>query len=363
MRTVGEQALSSMSYFFLRMIFDKEAYSESVLEELQWVVDEMVEENVPSELFAAMQQELLEGDYLLPDETEAYAEVQRKLLEEYGYDFDITESVISTLHAMYRPNRPFVVLLGVPGSGATGVAEYLKEAYGWKEAELYYDTKKTLEDREKFVYTVKPHPVMTDNAQYLDLRDDNGVWTTIEQLNDSDFCVLDPQAFDALRSQYKKRPLLNIVLTTSKEILKARMRAYSSMMDFDELIERNEKLFSSMKSDAFIDTGKLPASDAGDAIVRLLAKRERDDCACTTPVYLNVRILDIQWDVSDDDPTTMDLEEFPLPTDITVNDYFKLDDYLQHDGTIDTDELSEDVSDWLSDTYGFLHGGFKLSML
>ena len=40
-----KQALSSMAYFFLRMAFAKENYPESVLEELQWVVDDLLSED------------------------------------------------------------------------------------------------------------------------------------------------------------------------------------------------------------------------------------------------------------------------------------------------------------------------------
>ena len=72
-----KQALSSMAYFFLRMAFAKENYPESVLEELQWVVDDLLSEDPDDGLLEAVREEFVEGDYLhTPDSFPAHCRIR-----------------------------------------------------------------------------------------------------------------------------------------------------------------------------------------------------------------------------------------------------------------------------------------------
>ena len=60
-----------------------------------------------------------------------------------------------------------------------------------------------------------------------------------------------------------------------------------------------------------------------------------------------MKAVNIKWDTDGD----MELLE-ELPTEVEIPDYLTTDD--------DEDDLLDDVSDWLSDEYGFYHDGFEL---
>ena len=59
-----------------------------------------------------------------------------------------------------------------------------------------------------------------------------------------------------------------------------------------------------------------------------------------------MKAVNIKWD------TDGDIEVFEnLPTEVEIPDYLITDD---------EDDLLDEVSDWLSDEYGFCHDGFEL---
>ena len=64
-----------------------------------------------------------------------------------------------------------------------------------------------------------------------------------------------------------------------------------------------------------------------------------------------IRVFDIQWDTTEDGECV----EVSLPNNIIIDHDF---DSLGDNGEIDTDSLLDEVSDYLSDAYGFLHKGF-----
>lgn len=68
-----------------------------------------------------------------------------------------------------------------------------------------------------------------------------------------------------------------------------------------------------------------------------------------------MKAVNIKWDVTDgaEDMTREDMDEIlsTLPTEVEIPDYLMTDD---------EDDLLDEVSDWLSDEYGFCHDGFEL---
>ena len=68
-----------------------------------------------------------------------------------------------------------------------------------------------------------------------------------------------------------------------------------------------------------------------------------------------MRAVNIKWDVTDgtEDMTKEDMDEIllTLPTEVEIPNYLITDD---------EDDLLDEVSDWLSDEYGFCHDGFEL---
>ena len=73
-----------------------------------------------------------------------------------------------------------------------------------------------------------------------------------------------------------------------------------------------------------------------------------------------MRAVNIKWDVTDGaedmtkDMTKEDMDEIllTLPTEVEIPNYLITDD---------EDDLLDEVSDWLSDEYGFCHDGFELA--
>ena len=68
-----------------------------------------------------------------------------------------------------------------------------------------------------------------------------------------------------------------------------------------------------------------------------------------------MKAINIKWDVIDgaEDMTKEDMDEIlsTLPTEVEIPDYLITDD---------EDDLLDEVSDWLSNEYGFCHDGFEL---
>ena len=68
-----------------------------------------------------------------------------------------------------------------------------------------------------------------------------------------------------------------------------------------------------------------------------------------------MRAVNIKWDVTDgaEDRTKEDMDEIllTLPTEVEIPNYLITDD---------EDDLLDEVSDWLSDEYGFCHDGFEI---
>ena len=68
--TNQERAWSSLGYLFLRAVFGKENYSESVLEELQWVAEDLASERPEQLLVDGIREELSVGTYITFDAAE-----------------------------------------------------------------------------------------------------------------------------------------------------------------------------------------------------------------------------------------------------------------------------------------------------
>lgn len=70
-------------------------------------------------------------------------------------------------------------------------------------------------------------------------------------------------------------------------------------------------------------------------------------------------VKDIKWD-TDGDQEVFD----SLPQEVSLPEKFSKNNYADEDrnfGEVEDNEMKEDISDWLSDEYGFCHGGFTLS--
>lgn len=68
-----------------------------------------------------------------------------------------------------------------------------------------------------------------------------------------------------------------------------------------------------------------------------------------------MKITNIKWD------TDADEEVFAtLPQEIDVPEYFLEKKNFEVDGEYSRDEMLDQLSDWLSDEYGFCHGGFDV---
>lgn len=70
-----------------------------------------------------------------------------------------------------------------------------------------------------------------------------------------------------------------------------------------------------------------------------------------------MRTKKIEWD------TDGDKEVFEaLPQEVELPGRFNRDNYMDESGEVDEMSWSEDIGDYLSDTYGFCHSGFTMEM-
>ena len=63
-----------------------------------------------------------------------------------------------------------------------------------------------------------------------------------------------------------------------------------------------------------------------------------------------MKVVKIKWDTDGDMKMLKS-----LPKEIDITDEFDVNDYED-----DEDQLLYDISDWLSDTYGYCHFGFEI---
>lgn len=63
-----------------------------------------------------------------------------------------------------------------------------------------------------------------------------------------------------------------------------------------------------------------------------------------------MKVVKIKWDTDGDMKILKS-----LPKEIDITDKFDINDYED-----DEDQLLDDVSNWLSDTYGYCHFGFEI---
>ena len=63
-----------------------------------------------------------------------------------------------------------------------------------------------------------------------------------------------------------------------------------------------------------------------------------------------MKVVKIKWDTNGNMKILKS-----LPKEIDISDEFDVKDYED-----DEDQLLDDISDWLSDTYGYCHFGFEI---
>ena len=67
-----------------------------------------------------------------------------------------------------------------------------------------------------------------------------------------------------------------------------------------------------------------------------------------------MKIINIKWD-TDGDKELLKI----LPTEIDITEEFDFEEY-EIDGEFEKEQLLDDISDWLSDTYGYCHFGVEI---
>lgn len=67
-----------------------------------------------------------------------------------------------------------------------------------------------------------------------------------------------------------------------------------------------------------------------------------------------MKITNIKWDTDGDKELLK-----TLPTEIDITEEFDFEEY-EIDGEFEKKQLLDDVSNWLSETYGYCHFGFNL---
>lgn len=366
-----KQALSSMAYFFLRMAFAKETYPESVLEELQWVVDDLLSADPDDDLLEAVREEFVEGDYLhtpesFPAASFPYTTFQEMLMEHYAYHFDETQPLVEKLSAMhYYAGRPLIVLPKRSGVAYDEIVRYLHDKYDWHLAQPYTTKPCDQEDKDCGIFLTEAEmdSIPKDQIAAYTEGEEYSCCVTRWQLGMADLCISNWLGCNMLKKHYRDRPLYTIMIDASDDVLKEHMMKCG--IAEEEAANRAYYEWAPLhlvSADATIKMDGMSVEDIGETIV-LLFKGMLESHTEPQHAYLNLYIHDIQWDTSDDDCDSDEDDELGLPEALTVSDKFRKEDYKKEDGSIDKYTLSEDVSDWLSNEYGFCHGGFQMEVI
>lgn len=270
-----QQAFASLGYLFLRMVFAKEQYPQSVVEELQWVTDELMQENPDAGLLKAIREEFREGDYLKAQGAFPYTTLQETLLTNYGYDFYETQRIVDRLHEMSFPDMPLIVLIGKSGTGKTSAALNLESQYHLKQTESYTTRPQRMENEKGHSFITEEEFDKIPKEEIMAYFEYRGYryCATREQLNESDLYIVHPEGYETLKERYHDRPMLSIELTTSDEIREARMRNRgSSEEEIKDRLKQDEVVFQTIQADAAIDTSNSTVEVVGCKIFSLLRK-------------------------------------------------------------------------------------------
>lgn len=69
-----------------------------------------------------------------------------------------------------------------------------------------------------------------------------------------------------------------------------------------------------------------------------------------------MKITNIKWDTDGDKELLK-----TLPTEIDITEEFNFEEY-GFAGDFDEEQFLDDISDWLTDTYGYCHFGFEIKL-
>lgn len=263
-----QSACSMAIFLFLRSIFGKAGYSETIDENLQWIVDALME-NPINEIFAAtFKKELDEGEYL--EECASLANVEENLIDRYGLCEMEAKDLIDAIKKIHITERPLIILIGRSGTGKTSVAKYLYDTYGWKQIDSYTTRPKRTEDEvgHNFVTDEEfdriPKEEIMAYVEYCGHR----YCATRSQLNTADLYVVEPDGYKVLKKLYHDRFMFSINLTASKDILEQRMKKRGGCTDetIKDRLEQDDVIFDNVATDAIIDTSRLSIKEVGDKI-------------------------------------------------------------------------------------------------
>lgn len=99
--SVAEQACSMASYLFLRYVFGKEEFSETVTEEFQWIVDAFGKAQTEPALLQTLWCELVEGPYMSDDDPRSSVSWVKGELIDLGHNWTEATSICQVLHKMW----------------------------------------------------------------------------------------------------------------------------------------------------------------------------------------------------------------------------------------------------------------------
>lgn len=264
-----QNTFSMASYLFLRSIFGKEIYPESVVENLSWFVEALIEGPANKNFRGELKKELIEGEYI--DGCESFTCVQNNLIYCYGLDENEAKKIISILETMDTSNRPLIVLIGRSGTGKTCAIRYLNDAYGWQSIDSYTTGPKRSEDEKGHTFVTDeefdriPKEEIMAYVEYCGYR----YCATRSQLNDADLYVVDPDGYEYLKNKYHDRPIISIALTASRDTLEKRMKERGGCTDeaINYRLEQDDLIFKNLKTDITINTDQLSIAQVGETIV------------------------------------------------------------------------------------------------
>lgn len=156
------------------------------------------------------------------------------------------------------------LIVGRSGSGKTYLAEALAKHYNGKILESY-TTRPKREPNEKGHIFVDKEAYLKAKAENIIIAEtlfaDNYYWATTEQINDTDFYVIDPKGVEDVLNAYKnkqidKEPFIIGLDITKEEAKKRMINRGDNNHTIEKRLENDDKIFQNFSYNTLINANK-----------------------------------------------------------------------------------------------------------
>lgn len=164
-----------------------------------------------------------------------------------------------------------ILLVGESGSGKTTIADLLEEMYGYKVLKGYTTRPPRLNDTSHIFITDEEFDKLENIAVYTEY---NGYryCATIDQVDNSDIYVIDPNSIEKLKQIYHdKKKLVDVYIRVPEEIRASRMKKRGdSDAQIKSRLDYDRKAFANYYPTFIVDNNQEGLDAVIDKIVNII---------------------------------------------------------------------------------------------